>query len=110
MYNRSWDQVVQLTEEYAALDTAICGLAKILQELGYGKFSDYVNYSFPPRWFVKEIGILNTQNETIEVTFQDYLCDERENTVTVKIPMLWLQMEDPREEIQFHMKLAGQAL
>ncbi len=106
MVNFTWEQIVKITEDYNDLDTALYGLAKILQELGYEKFSGYVNYSFLPRWFVNEILTLDPKNKTIEVEFRASL-GEHEDTITVKIPLLWLQMEDPREEIRFHMELAN---
>ncbi len=105
----TWDQVVRITEEYNELDTALYRLAKILQELGYEKFQDYARTGkvpFVPTWFVNEIETLDPSKKTIEVEFRALIGDQDE-LITVKIPFLWLQLEDPREEIKFQMELAN---
>lgn len=103
------DQIVRITEEYAELDTALYVLAKKLQELGYSKFARYGNSTGrtgDPTWFVYEIGSIDPTTKVMEVTFGGWVGDSREE-FEVKIPILWLQLEDPTEEIKFHMELAN---
>jgi hypothetical protein len=103
MINFTVEQITRVSKEYSELKSALYTLAKILYPLGYGDFS---KFGKGWHWLVYEIGDVDQISKTVEVTYSEWNRGAEE-LVTVKIPILWLQLEDPREEIKFHMELAN---
>ena len=96
------ERITKVTKEYAELETLLCALAKILQRCEYPPFN---SYSQDQSWFVYEIETVDPTLKTIEIAFSSWF-EYGQKVITVKIPILWLQLDDPTDEIKFHMELA----
>ena len=99
------ERLAEIMDEYDAIETKLYTLAKIMQMHGFGEFK---RYSKMESWYPYEIGKVNLDAKTIDVRYSA-LVGEDECKIYLKVPVVWLQMEDSEaaEEIKFHAELAN---
>jgi len=103
----SSENIAKTVEDYSRLMNRLTNVCEVMRECHFPDFK--IGQTWVVSWWADEIEGLDPINKTITVKFATYGAFDGQptarRTCSVKIPIVWLQMEDPKEEILFHMEL-----